>query len=61
MKVEIKEVEKIDIVITLNRSELDAILDMSYYNQTIPNQSRKEYRETIKEFLDQLRQNLLEI
>lgn len=61
MKVEVKEVEKIDIVITINRTELDALLDMSYYNTSIPNQSRIEYRETIKEFLDLLRNNLLRV
>lgn len=61
MKVEVREVEKIDIVITINRRELDALLDMSYYNESIPNQSRVEYRETIKEFLDQLRDNLLRV
>ena len=59
MKVEAKEVEKIDVVITINRTELEAILDMSYYNKSIPNHSKVEYRETIKEFLDQLRNNLL--
>jgi len=61
MKVEVKEVEKIDVVITINRTELEALLDMSYYNTSIPNHSKVEYRETIKDFLDLLRYNLLEI
>jgi hypothetical protein len=66
MKVEVKEVEKkfepIELVITIDsENERLALIDICGYNIAIPNMVAYKNKEFIKDFLDQLRDNLLRV